>query len=234
MVNLPDFRYYTAWHSHVNRLQYRSPADPWTQIHVDPTDPERFAVVSLLWGLGRVRGSDWDRPENCRRLTDNRMYEGLCQRFTEGRDWTETAYHDWVTESIEEENDFRGFEDVETVAEDHYSAVDALYERIAEDGYRPNHGTVYDSPKGIDTIHDLDPMVLIGRSGSVIWTEGFHRLYLARFAGVDEIPVYVLRRHEAWQQVRDRIADGPTDEMPAALAEYANHPDLQNVPGDTE
>lgn len=186
MVHLPDFRYYTAWHRRANRRRYDAPAEPWAQIYVDSSGPERFAVVSLLWGLGRVRGGDWDCPENCQSLTDNRMYEGLRQHFDEGRDWKETAYHDWVVDSIENEGHFRGFDDIETVVEERYPAIDELYERIREEGYRANHGTVYDDPEGIEGVHELDPMVLVGRSGEVIWTEGFHRLYLARFGGIDE------------------------------------------------
>jgi len=231
MVRLPDFRYYTKWHYHVNRKQYQAPAEPWTQIYVDPTDPERLAVVPLPWGLGRVRGGDWDSSENCRSLTDNRMYEGLRQHFEEGREWEETAYHDWVAESIENEGHFRGDENLETVVEERYPAVDDLYERIREQGYRPNHGTIYDSPEGIDGIHELDPMVLVGSSGELIWTEGFHRLYVARFLGINEIPVYVLRRHAKWQRIRDRTAAVPDGEVPVTLGEYRNHPDLADVVG---
>lgn len=231
MVNLPDFRYYTEWHSLANDKHYDALADPWTQICVEPATPDRFTVVSLLWGLGRVRGGTWDRPENCRRLTSNRMHEGLRQHFKEDRDWDETAYHDWVAESIEGEGHFRGYEDLETVIEEHYPAIDELYECMREEGYRANHGNVYDNPGEIEGVHELDPMVLVGRAGEVIWTEGFHRLYLARFLGIDEIPVYVLRRHVEWQRIRERTDAAPHGTVPGDLSEYANHPDLRDVVG---
>jgi len=229
VVHLPDFRSYTAWHHHANRTLYEAPADPWSQIRVDPTVPDQFTIVSLLWGLGRVRDGDWDRPENCSELTETRMYDGLYQYFVQGRDWKETAYHDWVTETIESDGHFRGYENVETVVEERYPAVDKLYERIREDGYRANHGTVYDGPEEVEGVQDLDPMVLIERSGEVIWTEGFHRLYLARFADIDEIPVYVLRRHAEWQSLRDRIAAAPKGKTSDEFSRYASHPDLRDV-----
>ncbi|PSP20294.1 hypothetical protein BRC62_00215 [Halobacteriales archaeon QH_10_67_13] len=150
MVHLPDFRSYTAWHHHANRTLYEAPADPWSQIRVDPTVPDQFTIVSLLWGLGRVRDGDWDRPENCSELTETRMYDGLYQHFVQGRDWEETAYHDWVTETIDSDGHFRGYKTVETVVEERYPAVDELYERIREDGYRANHGTVYDGLEGVE------------------------------------------------------------------------------------
>ena len=59
---------------------------------------------------------------------------------------------------------------------------------------------MYDGPEDVGYIHDLEPMALIGRDGEVIWTEGFHRLVLADLADIGAIPVYVLRRHEAWQR----------------------------------
>ena len=229
MVHLPDFRYYTKWHHHANDERYDAPADPWSHINVDPAAPEHFSVVSLLWGLGRVKGGNWDCSENCRDLIDNRMYQGLRQHFEEGRDWEETIYYDWMAESIEDEGHFRGYEDIETAIKNHSTAIDELYASIRGDGYRPNHGNIYDDPEGIEGIHELDPMVLVGRAGEVIWTEGFHRLYLARFLGVKSIPVYVLRRHAEWQRVRERIAAIPDGEMPASLREYEDHPDIRDL-----
>lgn len=229
MVDLPDFRYYTQWHHHANKQQYAAPADPWNLIAVDPTNPERFNVVSLLWGLGRVRGGNWDCPDNCRTLTDTPMYEGLTQHFEADQSWTATVYHDWVAETIDEAGHFRGYETLDIVREEHYPAVDDLYASIRDDGYRPNHGSVYADPADIDTVHELDPLILIGRSGEVLWTEGFHRLFLARLLDVDTIQVYVLRRHAAWQRIRDRIADAPTEELPPDLAEYRPHPDVRDV-----
>lgn len=226
MVDLDDFRYYTEWHHHANERRYEAPADPWRLVPVDPAGVERFAVVELTWGLDRVRGGDWDRPENCRSLTDTRMYEGLVERFEEGCEWEETPYWEWVRGEIEELGHFRGYEDPEAVRAERLPAVEDLYESLREEGYRPNHGTLYDDPAEVEFIHEFDPMVLIGRDGEVIWTEGFHRLILSRIAGVDGVPALVLRRHEDWQRVRDRVDDAPAGDLPPDLDEYAGHPDL--------
>jgi len=196
---------------------------------VGPADVERFTVVSLLWGLGRIRGGDWDRPENCRSVTDNRLARGLEQRFEEGLDWEDTAHYEWVSEQLEEQGHFRGIESETEVKERVYPAIDDLYEDIRDEGYRPNRGTVYDGPETVESVHDLEPLVLVGRDGEVIWTEGFHRLVLARIVGVEGIPVYVLRRHTEWQATRDRLARTPAGERPAELEAYAAHPDVQDV-----
>lgn len=228
-MGLDDFRYYTDWHAVANRKRYAAPADPWRLVRVDPNEVERFAVVSLLWGLGRVRGGDWDRPEETRRLDDTRMCEGLRQRFEEGRDWEDTAYYEWGRDRLEDQERFRGCTDLEEFEAEHCRRIDDLFESIREDGYRPNRGTVYDGPGDVEYVHDLEPLALIGRDGEVLWSEGFHRLILARILDVDAVPVYVLRRHEAWQEVRDRLARTDPGDRPPELEAHVDHPDVRDV-----
>jgi len=228
-VWLDEFRYRTAWNATANERRYDAPADPWAFVRVDPSGVERFNIVSLLWGLGRVRDGDWDRPENCRRIDDTPIHEGLTQRFADGRDWTETAYYEHAVERIENDGDHKGVESADELREGLLPAIDDLYADLCDEGYRPNRGVVYDDPENADYIHDLEPMVLIGRDGEIIWTEGFHRLVLADLAGIDAIPVYVLRRHEAWQRVRDALARTTPEERPLELDAHADHPDVRDL-----
>lgn len=225
MVEFDDFRYYTEWHNHVNQTTYEAPPVPWRLVPVDPTGVERLTVVDLRYGLGQVRGGEWDRPESCRDLAELTMYDGLRQRFVEGQEWTETDYYDWVRERFDTEHGFRGKTDFDEHGEAWFDHVDDLYESIA-DGYRTNRGTVYDDPADIEYVHEMEPLALVGRDGEVIWTEGFHRLILSRVAGVDRVPVYVLWRHEEWQATRDAVARDPED-----VNVSLDHPDLADVEG---
>lgn len=219
---IDQFRRRTAWTAHANARRWHAPADPWSLLHVPPARVERWTVVSLLWGLGRVRGGGWDRPPETTRLDETPMIVGLRQRFEKDRPWVETEYYDHVRERIDEDGSYRGFDSMEAVSSEQLPAIDALYESIRDDGYRPNRGVVYDEPVDATRIHELEPMVLIGRNGEIIWTEGFHRYALAAIAGVEAIPVYVLQRHAAWQRVRDRAAAGEQ-------TEYDGHPDLREL-----
>ena len=226
---LDSFRYYTGWHEFCNRKRYAAPADPWEIIRVDPATVEQFTTVSLRWGLGRVRGGGWDDPENCRRIGETKLYDGLVQRFEDGVAWEETAYDDWAREKLDEQDAFRGCEDIEEFRARRCAGLDGVAEDIRRDGYRPNYETTYDSPEDIDYIGELEPLVLVGRSGEIIWTEGYHRLVLGNILDVDEIPVYVLRRHERWQSIRDEIRETPNDELRPELREYVDHPDVQDI-----
>lgn len=220
-----DFRTRTEWNAYANEKRYEASAAPWKLVRVDPSTVELYNPVSFAWGLGQVRGGDWDLPKNCGEIDETRVSRGLRQHFEEDRDWEETVYVDHVHEQFELEVSYRGYETVEERLE----AVDSLYESVREEGYRPNRGTVYDAPEDVEHIHDLEPLVLVGRSGEIIWSEGFHRLVIAALAGIEEVPVYVLRRHERWQRIRDEIATTPPDERGPELEAYADHPDVADL-----
>lgn len=217
---LDRFRRRTAWTAFANDRRWETPADPWSLLHVAPTRPDRWNVCSLLWGLGRIQAGDWDEPTETTKLSETPMVEGLRQRFEDDRPWTETAYYEHARERLNAGDSYAGVDSVETLLEERFPEIDALYASIRHDGYRPNSGIVYDDPTDVERIHELEPMVLIGRDGEIIWTEGFHRLVLAAIAGVETIPVYVLQRHTAWQQIRERAADGE-------VTRYDDHPDIR-------
>lgn len=222
------FRYYTGWHDVANE-EYLAPADPWKLVHVDPADVEYLRVVEIKWGLGRVHGGEWDRSENLRAIRETPVFRGFEQRFEDGADWRETVYFDHAKARIADQGTFRGCGTIEEFLETECRDMDELYESIRREGYRPNRGTVYDRPERVETVHDLEPMVLIGRSGELIWTEGFHRFVIAALLDIEAVPVYVVRRHRRWQRVRDQIASTPAAELSPELAPHVDHPDVGDV-----
>lgn len=230
-MSLDWFRRPTRWHEHVNRQLYEAPADPWRLVRVDPSSVTHWTTISLRWGLGRVRGGDWDRPDHLDRIAETTTYRGLHQRFVEGREWTETALYERASEAISDGNAVRNrYEDLETYREERLAGLDDLYAAIRDEGYRPNRGTDYETVADAEGIHDLEPIAAIGRGGEVIWTEGYHRLVLAQLLDVEAIPVYVIRRHEAWQARRDRLARADeVEESEETDQADLDHPDLADL-----
>lgn len=217
----------TRWHAYANQERYDAPADPWRLVAVDPGTVGRFNSIPFGSGLGQVRGGDWDQPDQCGRIENLPIYRGLKQRYHDGCGWEETAYYEWVAERFEVEVEYRGYETIE----DRLDAVDELHESMREQGYRPNRGVEYDDPREIRDVHALDPLVLVGRSGAIIWSEGFHRLVLAQLLRIKEVPVYVLQRHEQWQRIRDEIAGSSPDDRRPELSAYLDHPDVTDIAG---
>lgn len=234
-MDLARLRYFTEWIRYVNERTYAAPADPWKLVPVDPSGVEWYTNdLGLKWGLGRVRGGPWDRPEHCGRLEETTTYRGLVQRFEAGDSWEETALFRRAKERLEDGRQFRGYETVEAFREKRCAYLDELYRRIEAEGYRPNRDADHENPVADENtfedayVHHLEPLVAVGRDGEFVWVEGYHRLVIARLIGIDEIPVQILCRHEEWQRVRDRV-HGADGELPAHLAEYEGHPDLEDA-----
>lgn len=231
-MDLDRLRYYTEWTQHANERAYAAPADPWKLLPVDPGNVERYTSdLRLNWGLGRVQAGPWDRQESCGRLTETTTYSGLIQRFEQGYDWEETALFERAREQLEDGEQFRGYGSVEAFREGRCAYLDDLYHSIRADGYRPNSEAGHENPQAEENqfedayVHQLEPLVAIGRDGEIIWVEGYHRLVIASILDIETIPVQVLCRHEAWQEVRDRI-HGAAQALPPAVEDHRGHPDL--------
>jgi hypothetical protein len=234
-MDLDRFRYYTAWHSVANERGYAAPADPWKLLPVAPADVERCTnELRLDVGLGRVQGGDWDRDGDHDSIRETTVYRGLEQRFQEEYDWEETALYRRAEATFESEGSFRGYDSLEAFRNIRCEYLDDLFRSIRDDGYRPNEAASHavaadDNPFEAAYANHLEPLVVIGRSGEIYWTEGYHRFSIASILGVDMVPVYVLCRHGQWQRIRDRVHKTPEAEGPPELEPSLGHPDLQDV-----
>ena len=106
--------------------------------------------------------------------------------------------------------------------------VEDIYQDIIENGYTPesesNKNVKYNGRSRYE--QELEPLVVIGRDGTIIWRDGYHRLTLAKMAGVEKIPVQVVCRHKQWQELREDIYNKG---LPEECEDLKGHPDLQDV-----
>ena len=242
-MDLETFRYYSGWHDAANHRRYHAPADPTRLVRVDPGGVEHYTnALPLTYGLGRVRGGDWDADQNRRPLRETDTYRGLVQRFEDGCDWVETALYAQAVDRFDDQPHVRGYERTEAFRETRLPYLDDLYEPIATDGYRANV-TAADgddredghapadagNPSETACANRLEPLVVVARDGEVVWTEGYHRFAIADLFDLDAIPVQVLARHERWQCVRDAVARDGVDAADLPAGVDAIHPDLVDV-----
>ncbi|MFC6954065.1 hypothetical protein [Halorubellus litoreus] len=262
-MDLDTFRYYTRWHHAANRRRYRAPADPWRLVHVDPADVDAYTgALPLNYGLGRVRGGDWDRDAERDPVRETPNYRGLRERFVDGRAWEDTTLYEYIAEQFEDREHVRGYDSLDAFRETRLHYLDDLHESIATDGYRANAHAAGeaasvddDAAPGDDDAgpvdaaagHDpadadnafetayaskLEPLVVLARDGDVVWTEGYHRFGIADLLDLDAVPVQVLCRHEDWQRVRDAVAREGLDAVDLPAGVDATHPDLVDVRDD--
>jgi len=229
-----QFEWYTRLWRIQNRLRYDVPTDPWATIAVDPAAVTHYAGdVELPWGLGRVQDGDWDRPPHRHPVEDLPRYRGLVQHFEEGRDWEETAYYAHLRDRYaDHDGPFpRGHDDFDSFWRDRRDAHETLHRSIRDEGYRPNRAVEHDPETWGEYVHSLEPLVVVGRHGELLWTEGFGRLCVAKLLGVESIPVYVLCRHERWQRVRERLTGARPGSCSQALERHRDHPDVPTPVG---
>ena len=224
-----QFRLYTGlWAVH-NRLRYEVPTSPWTTIEVDPAEVTHYVGdVELPWGLGRVHGGDWDRRSDRNRIDELPRYRGVVQHFNEGLGWEKTDYYEHLQERYADHDGPlpRGYDDFDSFWWNRREAHERLYRSVRDEGYRSNTTVDRDPETWGEFVHSLEPLVVIGRDGEVLWNEGFGRLIVAKLLGVESMPVYVLCRHERWQRVRERLHGTGCESWSPALEQHRDHPDM--------
>ena len=214
-----------------NRIAFDRVAPPYEPITVDVTDVEwRHPEFNVNNSLGQVADGEWDAPRNLEPIEREWIVDGLTERFQEGKPWRETRYVRRPRRKYFDDGESRwGCETVDEFIDVRCSYVERIYEDIKENGYEPeSSGGDNDRYDGKPAFRQrLEPLVLIGRDGEVIWGDGFHRYAFATLLDIDEIPVQVAVRHRRWQELRDEIHEnGGTG---AYGERIRDHPDLRDV-----
>lgn len=215
----------------LNRVRYERVASPYTTIDVNPLEIEYcVSTISIESGLGQVKSGDWDDPDELERLDEHSIYQGLWQRFIEGRDWEETDRFNYMQSNMEQHGSFNNYTSVEQFLTVRCEFVDELFASMRDDGYRPNFKEGHRVPD-IDVrdnqyrfFHKLEPLIAIGRDGDILCVDGFHRVTITKLLGIDEIPVHVLCRHKEWQHFRDEMSKSEQTDHSYDLS----HPDLRS------
>lgn len=101
-----------------------------------------------------------------------------------------------------------------------------LYEDIKINGYRRQE----DITNGINSIDKSDYVTInIDRNGHFLFTDGQHRLAIAKILNIPSIPVRVAMRHTQWVNLRKNILDISV-ESGGKIYQSIPHPDLNDIP----
>lgn len=221
-------RGYVATTALTVRLRYDAPAYPYRMIRVDPAEIERVVEFQgpKFRAAGTVVGGDWDLDST--EFTDLDVYRAYERHFEEGVPWSETAFFERVLDEIDEGREPWGCSTHQGFRA-RCERLDQLYETIATEGYRTQAELM--RTDAADPIKEQNRLpterlkdeiaVHIGRDGELLFEDGRNRLSIVKLLGLDAVPVRVLRRHTAWQGIRDAYVRGE----PAA-EKYCGHPDL--------
>jgi len=193
---------------------------------VNPED----RVFDTVADKGKVYGGDWDISTY--QFTDLAVYKAIEERILKGRDWSETAFYQNLSENISDRSPWRirSRDDLDMRC----AYLDELIISIKNDGFRLAHEVVLNGEERSIKHHRRFGnyvTVNISRSGEFLFQDGRHRLAIARVLGIQKIPVKVLVRHADWVTARCHYlnVNGKVDQdIEDKLCSIdSRHPDLQ-------
>ncbi len=184
---------------------------------------QAFNLVSMR---GRVVGGDWDCLE--KRFEDLDIYIALRQVCIEGKSWEETAYYQWVLERLSAGQTIWGCR-TQSEFDQRCKERERLFHAIRSEGYQSQR----ERARAQTGFHPLlksetEVAVSIGRFGDLMFSDGAHRLAIAKLLGVAKIPVEIAVRHPGWLERRGELlqfAEGPE----GGIYHGVTHPDLSET-----
>lgn len=209
-------------------------ADPFVRLWIDPARIDhQVRSASNRWG--RVTDGDWDRTTIP--VAETVAYSSVEAHFRRGVPWRETAEFEGYLERLEAGEQPKGCA-TERELEARFEELDAVYERIATEGYRSQPALWDDRPgyqrdvfyKWDRTIDPrLDEITIsIGRDGAPLHDDrGDHRLAIAKLLDLEAVPVLVRRRHARWQSIREELSTATRrSELTDQARTHLAHPDV--------
>lgn len=223
-------------------------------IRINPADvdhllsPHFWNRVSIY--TTHVRDGEWDRNHTDERVILSGRHEGMTtpclvdfenylffrgctEHFNEGVPWEGTELYGRL---LENRDLYWDRYDSKAAIENTLAELDRLYDAMNTYGYLEQReirgdderSLAFDDTESQPVYHEV--AVNIGRDGEVFFDDGKHRFVVARVAGLSEIPVRILVRHEEWQEIRYEVGRA---ESPAELSSHARahlgHPDLDRL-----
>lgn len=169
----------------LNRLHYGAFAPrPDQLLSLSPTDiPERYTPKSnggLVIGArrtGQVSGGSWDQHRGA--FTRTRKYKACVARFRDGASWEDSGIIDYSLTRIAKTGPFDGCATKADILA-RYAALDGLWQITNDQSALP--ASPQSASDGILVHFDRDGLPLFGN-------QGFHRLAIAKLAGLDKITV---------------------------------------------
>lgn len=199
--------------------KYSAPIDPLELHQVTPTDvtyqmiQDGMQYFSHSNAISEVVDGQWDNEVV---PTEETVFmEGFRERFSENRPWNETKLYQYHKAKLQRGESLWGCTSLEEFDE-RLKTLDNLFKDISESGYKSQKDLLESSgtPEATRDIHrywppNLNEVILnVGRNGELILHDGRHRYYMARLAGIDEIPVRIKVRHAQWQEKREAVVAG--------------------------
>lgn len=206
--------------------------------NVDKTywiSPDRIVFSSLQeFNLrtfkGRILDGDWDRLE--KRFDSLDLYVAIKQVCVEGKKWAETVFYQRVLDDLKRGCFLLNYEN-ENDLKEHCKKIESLYHSIKQHGYISQKNLFLAGQIDDPLVAEEEIAVSIGRYGDLLFSDGAHRLSIAKILRIPLIPVKVTVRHKNWIKSRkERLRHGQQSKVAGdgELCQSSARPDLSTLP----
>lgn len=175
---------------------------------------------------GRVIGGDWDRLE--KRFEDLDVHIALKQVCLEGKDWTETIFYQRVLDELNGGHVLWNCKD-KSDFDQRCKELELLFQKIRQEGYKSQRELLLSQQIHNPLQAEEEVTVSIGRHGDLLFSDGAHRLAIAKLLGIPKIPVKIAVRHPEWMRFRKELLLYAKEEG-GKTYQPITHPDLNDVP----
>ncbi|HUV46099.1 MAG TPA: class I SAM-dependent methyltransferase [Dehalococcoidia bacterium] len=183
-------------------------------------------AFNIFLHKGKVIGGNWDLAKNRKAFEDSDVYQAFCQRFLNQKSWQETEFYHRVVAEISSGKIKWGCKCREEF-DDRCKKLDELYQSVRDNGYETQGelGSRYR-----DLFKEDEVTVSIARTGELLFTNGRHRLSIAKLLGIEAIPVKVTVRHQKWVKFRKQILAYAESQPVRKIYDPLPYPDLADIP----
>jgi hypothetical protein len=171
-------------------------------------------------------GGDWDSLE--KRFEELDVYQAFQQVCLEGLDWSETVFYQQNLEKIEAGHLRWGCK-TKREFDQRCEGLELLFRTIQRNGYKSQRQLMATQGDHDPWMAENEVIVSIGRHGDLLFSDGAHRLSIAKLLGLPQIPVLVAVRHTEWVSFRQELLEHAR-QTGSASHEPLTHPDLDDIP----
>ena len=193
--------------------------------------PQRISYSSLKeFGVhdfkGRVIGGDWDRLE--KKFENLDVHIALKQVCLQGKDWIETVFYQRTLDKLSKGHVLSNCRD-KSDFDRRCKELEFLFQKIRQEGYKSQPELLQAQQTNNTLQTEEEVTVSIGRNGDLLFSDGAHRLTIAKLLGIPKIPVKIAVRHPQWIKFRRELLLYAQGEGGGAY-QAITHPDLGDVP----
>jgi 2-polyprenyl-3-methyl-5-hydroxy-6-metoxy-1,4-benzoquinol methylase len=179
---------------------------------------------------GRILSGNWDRLE--KRFEDLDLFQAIKEVCVENKKWRDTVFFQRMLNDINQGRTHYGCH-YESDLVNHCQNIESLFNEIQSHGYKSqkslfSEGKVFDPLKA-----DEEIALCIGRDGDLLFSDGAHRLAIAKLLKLPSIPIKVTVRHTEWIAFREKLvlyARDSNNSKDNMLYQPATHLDLTDIP----